>query len=155
MTIDHDALQARIETEIEGAQAQIARGDTKATALLTLFGGGLAGVIALSTRSGLSTAAAVLLGVALLPMAAALIVLLAAVRPRLGYTGGIARWAVIDADGRRDLLSDLTATATPAAAARKLAALSALATRMYRLARRAVDLLIAGLALVLLAVPLA
>lgn len=147
-----DALTARLDTGLTQVQDELRRADTKATALLGLFGGALAGALAL-TRTEPSPAAAVLLYLAAAPIATAVVQLLLALRPRIGVTTGFTRWALMVNDPTA-LLTDLslpTRNATRVAALR-LTDLSALAVTKYRLIRRAVHLLLAGLALLALAV---
>jgi pycsar effector protein len=138
--------------EITAVRDELRKADTKALGLLALFGAALAGVIAL-TRTQVSTPAAVLLHLAALPIGAALVALLLTVRPNLSGTTGFLRWATY----RRQptaVLADLAATPgpVPAVLAAELVHLSVLALGKHQRVRLAVVLLLAGLALLGLAV---
>lgn len=131
---------------------ELCRTDTKATGLLGLFGATLAGVLALITSQP-GTAATILLHLAALPIAAAIVLLLAVLRPGLLHlaTHGFPRWACFR-DDPAALLADLTAPGVLTARAEVLAALSAAVVAKYWRIRTAVHLLLAGLALLALAV---
>ena len=82
MSESSDQVVARIDKAQADVADQLRRADTKAATLLPLFGGFLAGVVALTTRS-LPTAAEVVLWLAAAPMALSVLLLLSAVRPRI------------------------------------------------------------------------
>lgn len=147
-----DTLSARLADGLTQVQDELRRADTKATALLGMFGAALAGALAL-TRTGPSPVATVLLYLAVAPIAAAVVQLLLALRPRIGGTAGFTRWAHMVNDPTA-LLTDLSLPTryTTRVAALLLTDLSALAVTKYRLIRHAVHLLLAGLALLALAV---
>lgn len=145
----HDEALTAAENEVRD---ELRRTDSKAIGLLGLFGAALAGVLALiASRPG--TLATVLLHLAALPIAAAVVLLLAVLRPALpGATGhGFPRWACFRPDPAA-LLADLTAPGVLIARAEVLAALSAAVVAKYWRIRTAVHLLPAGLALLALAV---
>ncbi|AOS65004.1 hypothetical protein TL08_21070 [Actinoalloteichus hymeniacidonis] len=141
-------MSDRITIEIADTQSQIARADTKAATLLGVFGATLAGVIALSTRSGMPTAVTVLLSLALVPMVAAVAILLVGVlRPRLPATGGgFLRWT--HPGGHLVVVDDDSEVA-------QLVSLARIARAKYVLIRAAIDVLMPGLLLILIAVPFA
>ncbi|NKE63714.1 hypothetical protein FXN61_46185 [Lentzea sp. PSKA42] len=145
----HDETLKAAENEVRD---ELRRTDTKATGLLGLFGAALAGVLAL-IASHPGTLATVLLHLAALPIAAAIVLLLAVLRPMfLGATGhGFYRWAQFRTNPA-ELLADLTGPDVLVARAEMLAALSAAVVAKYRRIRIAVHLLLAGLALLALAV---
>ncbi|NEB18697.1 Pycsar system effector family protein, partial [Streptomyces coelicoflavus] len=124
-------------------KAEIARTDTKTALLLAFVGAVLAGTWTVARDLPLTVPAVVVgsLGLALLVGAAGL--LLRSVRPNLSGRHGFPLWAT------------LTADAIGAAATRDLAAdiagLSRLAVAKFTCLRRAVDLTLAGGALLILA----
>jgi hypothetical protein len=141
--------------ELAAVRDELRKADTKALGLLALFGATLAGVIAL-TRTQVSTPAAVLLHLAALPIGAALVALLLTVRPDLSGCTGFLRWAAY----RRNpaaVVADLDAESgpVPVVLAVELVHLSVLALGKHQRVRLAVVLLLAGLALLGLAVLLA
>lgn len=137
---------ARVQTE-----DQIARADTKATALLGLVGAALAGALTLFPRhTGLP---AVLLGAATVALAAAVVALLHILRARPGHEHGPGRWALFH-DQHDALIDELTRPAhqeLPHQAAR-LTELARLAATKYRAVNVAVTLLTTGVVLLTLAV---
>lgn len=76
-------LPFRVTFAHEQAQDELRRADTKATTLLGLVGVGFAGVIALTSRA-VSVPAAVAFWFAAVPVLAAVLFLLGAIRPRIG-----------------------------------------------------------------------
>ncbi|MFI0789526.1 Pycsar system effector family protein [Streptomyces lydicus] len=128
-------------------KAEIARTDSKTALLLAFIGAVLAGAWTVAHDVPLAVPAIVAgsLGLALLVAAAGL--LLRSVRPNLGGRHGFPLWATLTADEigaavARDLAADI-------------AGLSRLAVAKFTCLRRAVDLTLAGGALLVLAAVLA
>ncbi|MFB7030956.1 MULTISPECIES: Pycsar system effector family protein [unclassified Streptomyces] len=145
--LDKNLTEACRDTE-----AKIARVDTKASFLLAFDGAILAGLASLADKP-LPLPAQIAGGGAALVLTAAAVLLLLAVRPNLGgrrrvVREGFPRWAELD---EPELLAAL-AQDTRAIKAR---ALSLLAVRKFQGLIRAVDTILAGLALLLLAAALA
>lgn len=141
------ALQAAL-VRLDG---QLTRVDGKASALLTLataLAGGALTVVAvlaavLAAGHAVPAAAAVLAWAAAAALTAAVGTLLLVVRPAVASGAGFPAWAGLSLE---QLLDHLTAgdTGNPAT---EVLFLSRLAVTKYRLVRRAVDLMTAGLAL--------
>ncbi|MFI0152586.1 Pycsar system effector family protein [Streptomyces lydicus] len=139
---DQNLIAAHAEVK-----AEIARTDSKTALLLAFVGAVLAGVWTVAHDVPLAMPAIVAgsLGLALLVAAAGL--LLRSVRPNLGGRHGFPLWATLTADEigaavARDLAADI-------------AGLSRLAVAKFTCLRRAVDLTLAGGALLVLAAVLA
>ncbi|MFF4626339.1 Pycsar system effector family protein [Streptomyces griseorubiginosus] len=128
-------------------KAEIARTDTKTGLLLAFVGAVLAGAWTVAKDAPLNVATCVAggLGMALLVGAAGL--LLRSVRPNLRGRHGFPLWATLTAE-------EITATAARDLAA-DVAGLSRIAVAKFTCLRRAVDLTMAGGALLLLAVLIA
>ncbi|MGW1678548.1 Pycsar system effector family protein [Saccharopolyspora sp. NPDC002376] len=135
---------------------ELKRADTKAQILLGLIVGTLAGIVGL-TRTGVSTAAEVLLVLAAIPAAAAVVFLALTIRPFLGGAqAGFVRWAHFVGEPEA-LLADLERPAQleTGHAAAELAKLSRLAVNKYERIAYAVYLFLLALAVALLALFLA
>jgi hypothetical protein len=140
------ALSAQVGVAVAEAREELARTDTKAGTLLTLATGALAGLLTFAHAGHVPVPAAVALWLATSLTVAALGLLLAVVRPRLGP------WC------RSGMLPDhqqLLSGGNPAGLhewqASRLRALSALAVAKHRRVRHAVDLLLAALAVLAVA----
>jgi hypothetical protein len=138
-----------LETNLAAAhaevKAEIARTDSKASLLLAFVGALLAGVWTVATGIDLPAAALVVGGGGVVLVAAAA-VLLRAVRPNLGGARpvGFPRWATLTAEEvRAELGTDRRA--------QHIAELSRIAVAKFARLRRAVDLVCAAGALLLLA----
>lgn len=134
--------------------AELARADAKATTLLGLVGAALAGIVALTGRA-LPTAAEVALWCAGVPILAAVLVLLAAIRPRLANPAP-GSWLYAAEHGPARLLASLHTdqpTAAVTVLAHDLCALGVIVRAKYRRIRTAVTLVAVGI--VVLAVALA
>lgn len=129
-------------------KAEIARTDTKTGLLLAFVGAVLAGAWTVAKDAPLTVATCVAggLGMALLVGAAGL--LLRSVRPNLRGRHGFPLWATLTAE-------EITATAAARNLAADVAGLSRIAVAKFTCLRRAVDLTMAGGALLLLAVLIA
>jgi hypothetical protein len=125
-------------------KAEIARTDTKTALLLAFVGAVLAGTWTVARDLPMNAAAYVSggLGVALLVGAAGL--LLRSVRPNLSGRHGFPLWATLTAE-------EITATAANRDVAADIAGLSRLAVAKFTCLRRAVDLVLSGGALLVLA----
>ncbi|WP_433267263.1 Pycsar system effector family protein [Actinosynnema sp. CS-041913] len=139
----------RVELAHADAAAQIVRADTKAAGLLPLFGGALAGVVALATRPLPSAAGLVLWGAAV-PALVAVLLLLLVLRPRFGPGDDfgfsfLARFADEPA-GLLDTLAGQPAGAEVQAA--DAVRLAVIAATKFRRVRGAVDCLLLSLLLV-------
>ncbi|KAF2779090.1 Pycsar system effector family protein [Streptomyces sp. OM5714] len=124
-------------------KAEIARTDTKTALLLAFVGAVLAGTFAIAREVPLTVPAVVAggLGLALLVGAAGL--LLWSVRPNLRGRHGFPLWATLTTDEIGDAVArDLAAD---------IAGLSRLAVAKFTCLRRAVDLILAGGALLIFA----
>ncbi|MFC7924504.1 Pycsar system effector family protein [Streptomyces cinereoruber] len=145
--LDKNLTEACRDTE-----AKIARVDTKASFLLAFDGAILAGLASLADKP-IPLPARIAGAIAALVLVAAAVLLLLAVRPNLGsrrriVREGFPRWAKLE---EPELLTALSQD-TRAIQAR---ALSLLAVRKFRGLIRAVDTILVGLALLLLAAVLA
>jgi Family of unknown function (DUF5706) len=142
----------------EQARDELRRVDTKATVLLSLVGVALVAVVALAGRPLPPVAAVVLWCAAVPAFAAAVLLLLAAVRPRVGRrvrpVPGTWLHAAVAADPA-DLLAACTRATAPVALAREVCNQAALAVGKYRRIGQAVTLVAVGLGLVLVALLLA
>ncbi|MFJ4879933.1 Pycsar system effector family protein [Streptomyces sp. NPDC088745] len=128
--------------------AEIGRTDSKAAALLAAFGLPLAVLVAVVPGKEITTAATVLIGLGAAGLVAAMLVVLLAVRPRIGGTtrGSYLHWATCTPEQlRADVAADNNAE--------QIVKLSRIAAAKYRRLRLAIDIT-AG-ALVLLALALA
>ncbi|MEU9663516.1 Pycsar system effector family protein [Streptomyces chartreusis] len=147
-TPDARGLSRNLDDACRDVDATIARTDSKASLLLAFDGAVLAGVASLADRH-LPPAATVFGALAVAALAAAAVLLLLVVRPNLGGNGrivreGFPRWAQLSEDAL------LTALRTDTRATR-VKALSVLAVRKYQRLTRAVDTILAALALLLAA----
>ncbi|MFE0776442.1 Pycsar system effector family protein [Streptomyces sp. NPDC058861] len=145
--LDKNLTEACRDTE-----AKIARVDTKASFLLAFDGAILAGLASLADKP-FPLSARIAGGTAALVLGVAAVLLLLAVRPNLGgrrriVREGFPRWAELEEP-------DLLATLARDTRAMKARALSLLAVRKFQGLIRAVDTILAGLALLLLAAVLA
>lgn len=139
--------RARVEQAQTDVADQLRRADTKAAALLPLFGGFLAGVVALTTR-GLPVLAEALLWLAVAPMLVSVLLLLWAVRPRLGKGDGYGFVRFARAVSRpSQLLEEFEGEASVTALAVEVCRASVTVAAKYACVRRAVDLLVAGVLL--------
>lgn len=147
MSENSDQVTARIDKAQADVADQLRRADTKAATLLPLFGGFLAGVVALTTRS-LPVAAEAVLWLAAAPMAFSVLLLLSAVRPRIskGARYGFAHFAGY-VERPSELLEQFENETSPTVLAVDVCRLSVIAQAKYANVRRAVDLLMAGLLL--------
>ena len=144
----------RLDAELADVRAELLRVDTKANSLLALAGVLLGGAVAvLGGSRNLPTAATAVAWTAVALVAAAVVLLAAAVRPRLDGDFSFVRWARYS--GGQQLLDDLTGagrTGDPLTdRADSLRWLSRALLGKYRSVRRAVSLLVAGLAVAALA----
>ncbi|MFI9242341.1 Pycsar system effector family protein [Streptomyces sp. NPDC053086] len=129
-------------------KAEIARTDAKTALLLAFVGAVLAGAWTIARDLPLNVPAGIAggLGMALLVGAAGL--LLRSTRPNLGGRHGFPLWATLATD-------EITATVNDGDLAADVAGLSRIAVAKFTCLRRAVDLTMAGGALLLLAVLIA
>ncbi|MEU5546785.1 Pycsar system effector family protein [Streptomyces sioyaensis] len=131
-------------------KAELARTDTKASLLLAFTGAMLASAWTVATNIHLPTGALVVgaAGVAVLLAAATLLLL--TVRPNLGgaHPAGFPKWAALTPDEIRESLSEDMRPAD-------IATLSRIAVRKFGRLQRAIDLTLAGGALLILAALLA
>jgi len=139
-----DAACAAVTTEI-------GRTDNKASLLLAFDGAVLAGLASLADKD-LPLPAQLVGGAAGLTLAAAAVLLLLVVRPDLGgrtpAPGSFPHWARLDAAAIRASMDDDTRGA-------RIKALSTIAVAKYERLARAVDTILASLALLLVAAVLA
>ncbi|WP_235921568.1 Pycsar system effector family protein [Lentzea tibetensis] len=151
MTPPGEHVMTRIDQAQTDVADQLRRADAKAASLLPLFGGFLAGVVALTTRS-MPAVVEVLLWLSALPMTASVLLLLSAVRPRISKHGrfGFALFAEF-ADRPSDLLTALAEETSIVAQAVVVCRSSVIVQLKYGRVRRAVDLLICGLLVLVVA----
>ncbi|MER6833089.1 Pycsar system effector family protein [Streptomyces rochei] len=124
-------------------KAEIARTDTKTALLLAFVGAVLAGSWTVARDLPLNLPAYIAGGIGLALLVAAAGLLLRSVRPNLSGRHGFPLWATLTAEEISDAVSSNLAT--------DIAGLSRLAVAKYRCLRRAVDLIRAGGALLILA----
>ncbi|MEV7129727.1 Pycsar system effector family protein [Streptomyces sp. NPDC093260] len=124
---------------------EIGRTDGKASLLLAFTGAALAGLASLAGHH-LPTPAAILGALAVTALAAATVLLLLVVRPRLsgGDRASFPYWARLDEDGIRACMNGDTRTA-------RIRVLSVIALVKFGRLRRAVDCILLALALLALA----
>lgn len=129
-------LDARLEADTAAVHAEIARADTKSSALLAAFGLPLAVLVAAAPGAALPWPAAVLVGAGAVGLVAALVIVLTAVRPRLDAAprGSYLYWARCTP---AEVLAD---PATLDDRAAQLVRLSQIARRKYKALRLAGDL---------------
>jgi hypothetical protein len=139
-----DERRALIAAAVEEARTEADRADGKAGTLLALATAALAGLVTFA-HARIPVAASVLLWLAAGSAGAAVYVLLAAIRPRLG---GSARML----EDHARLLADGTDLAEWQVS--RLRMLSAIAAAKHRRIRHSADLLVTGLMLLAAAVPL-
>lgn len=147
------AVPGRMAVTHEQVRDEVKRADTKATTLLSLVGATLAGVIALTGRS-LPHAAAVALWAAAAPIAASVLVLLAAIRPRFSRNPALGTWLYATLVGPSTLVESYQDSDDALATAQDVCEVARIARVKYRFIARAVDLLYAGLAVLAVALVL-
>nr|BAK19841.1 putative plasmid transfer protein SpdB3 [Streptomyces rochei] len=133
-------------------EAKISRTDNKASLLLAFDGAVLAGLAGVADKK-LPLPAQVAGGAAVLALAAAAVLLLLVVRPNLGGRGrvvreGFPRWAQLSEDALLNAMREDTRVT-------RVRALSIIAVAKFQRLARAVDLILAALALLLIAAVLA
>lgn len=142
-TPQHDTAQERIAATVASLQADLGRSDTKASLLLALAGAALVALASAAPDLHPTVPTAVIASLGTAAMLAATVILLCAVRPHLGGNGWTG-WPRLNADQLRDQL-------TAGYQVEHLRFMAALATRKFRLIRAAVDCMLAGLGLLVLA----
>ncbi|MFI0915484.1 Pycsar system effector family protein [Streptomyces abikoensis] len=152
MTTATDLTSANLDAACTTVSSEIARTDSKASLLLAFDGAVLAGLASLADKK-LPLPAQVAGGAAVLTLAAAAALLLLVVRPNLGGKGRVVRegfphWAELPED-------DLVAALNQDARATQIKSLSLIAVAKYERLTRAVDTILAALALLLAAAALA
>ncbi|WP_326566923.1 hypothetical protein VSH64_34445 [Amycolatopsis rhabdoformis] len=148
----HDVMP-QVHRAHEQARDELRRADTKITTLLSLVGAALAGVVALTTRD-VSVPATVALWFAATPIFASVLVLLAAVRPRLSQYPAPGSWLDSVYNGPAVLLEASSVVASESLAA-DASTVGAIAVRKYRQIGNAVALLVMGLCVLAVALVLA
>ncbi|GAB3053572.1 Pycsar system effector family protein [Micromonospora schwarzwaldensis] len=133
-----------LTAELATVRAELVRVDAKASTLLTLAGTALTIGLAVLARADLPTPALTAGAATVAVIGVAVGLLACAVRPSLGGSHGLVRYAV-SAPG--DLMTDaaLPPLSMASLRAHELVWLSHTAVRKYRRVRAAVDLLLAGL----------
>ncbi|MEU6079033.1 Pycsar system effector family protein [Streptomyces sp. NPDC047108] len=136
---DHNLTAAHAEVK-----AEIARTDAKTALLLAFVGALLAGAWTVARDLPMNLPAYLCGGLGLAGLVAAAGLLLRSVRPNLGGRHGFPLWATLAAEEIKDAVTrDLAAD---------IAGLSRIAVAKFTCLRRAVDLTLAGGALLILAV---
>ncbi|MCD7443741.1 DUF5706 domain-containing protein [Streptomyces lincolnensis] len=129
-------------------KAEIARTDTKVALLLAFVGATLAGAWTLARGLPMNLPAAIVGGLGMVLLVAAAALLLRSVRPNLSGRHGFPLWATLTPEQ----IADLAASRDLAA---DIAGLSRLAVVKFTGLRRAIDLTLAGGALLVVAVVIA
>jgi Family of unknown function (DUF5706) len=148
-----DYVMPRVQQAHEQARDELRRADTKATTLLSVVGAALAGVVALTTRQQISPAAVAALWSAAVPIFAAVLVLLAAIRPRLGQFPTPGTWLDAVFNGPAALLEARSEAAATVLAA-DVVLLGGIAVAKYQRVGRSVSLLFVGLSVLAVALVL-
>lgn len=142
---DHNVPDAAgLVSAHDQVQDALRRADSKATALLSVVGAALAGVIALANRD-LSEAGTVLMWLALAPIFGSVVLLLMTIRPRLNRHPVPGTWLHAAQVGPSTLL-DTCSDADTLTVATDVCVLARIARRKYRRIALAVGLLLTGLA---------
>jgi len=145
-----DSITSATERAVADVDATLARVDAKAAMLLAFALGLASAVVALAVaRPRIHPAAMVMIGGAGVMLAAAALLLLLAVRPyipRKGGTGFVSIARAQDDDSFRRVVIDTRGY-------QHLRSMSALAVAKYRTVRRAVDLVIAAVVVLGVAIP--
>ncbi|MFE0809922.1 Pycsar system effector family protein [Streptomyces sp. NPDC058848] len=137
------AAERKLTAAHAEVKAEIARTDTKTALLLAFVGAILAGTFTVARDVPLNTPAIVAGGIGLALLVGAAGLLLRSVRPNLSGRHGFPLWATLTAD-------EIGAAVTSDLAA-DIAGLSRLAVAKFTCLRRAVDLTMAGGALLIVA----
>ena len=145
-------LSKNLDDACHDVEAKIARTDSKASLLLAFDGAVIAGLASVADKD-LPLPAQVAGGLAVLALAAAAVLLLLVVRPNLGGRGrvireGFPRWAQLSED---DLITAMSADTRVI----RVKSLSLIAVAKFERLTRAVDTILAALALLLAAAVLA
>lgn len=141
-----------LDDACQDVESKISRTDNKASLLLAFDGAVLAGLAGVADKD-LPLPAQIVGGAAVLALAAAAVLLLLVVRPNLGGRGrvireGFPRWAQLSEDALVQAMRQDTRLT-------RVRSLSILAVTKFRLLARAVDVILAALALLLAAAVLA
>ncbi|MEU2391940.1 Pycsar system effector family protein [Streptomyces sp. NPDC007369] len=138
-----EARLAQARTEVI---AEMGRTDAKASALLTVLSLPLAVLIATVPGHDLPGAATVAAGIGATALAAAMLLVLLIVRPRLGgdVTGSYLHWATCTAE---EAAADIASNRS----AERIVVLSKIAARKFRTLRLAIDITAGAVALLVLA----
>lgn len=139
-----DVQKAALSATHDQARDELRRADSKAQTLLSVVGLAFAGVTALAAKS-MSVPATVALYAAAVPILVSVLLLLSAIRPRLGTGDPVAgTWLYAAKYGPASLLESVAAP-TPITLATDVHALATIAQAKYHRVRRAVTLLVIGL----------
>jgi hypothetical protein len=143
----HDS-DAALEQAVASVTGELGRTDGKASLLLAFDGAALAGLASIADQP-LPLATRIFGGAAVLALVVAAVLLLLVVRPGLTGVGGPARgtfpqWAALDEDEIRAAMQDDTRAA-------RVRTLSVIAVAKFERLARAVDVTLAGVALLFFA----
>ncbi|MEV7006867.1 Pycsar system effector family protein [Streptosporangium sp. NPDC051022] len=143
-------------SEIANVRAELGRADGKAATLAGLVGTAVSVAVGLAAVGAGRLAAPVQAAtwITIVLLAAALVMLLLAIRPALARPGAGVGWAA-HADSSPTVLATTKAVDHARAQYAELVHLSQLTSTKYRLIRRAVDLLLVALAVAMVAAVLA
>lgn len=151
LSTESSVTDKNLDAACTAVTTEIVRTDNKASLLLAFDGAVLAGLASLADKD-LPLPAQLVGGAAGLALAAAAVLLLLVVRPNLGgrtpAPGSFPYWARLDAAAIRASMDDDTRGA-------RIKALSTIAVAKYQRLARAVDTILASLALLLVAAVLA
>ncbi|WP_329793568.1 Pycsar system effector family protein [Lentzea sp. DG1S-22] len=147
MSEHSDKVVARVEQAQTDVADQLRRADQKAASMLPLFGGFLAGVVALA-RGDVPPVAQAFLWLAAVPMMASVLLLLSAVRPRRvkGVEFGFVRFAGL-VERPSELLEQFESEESATALAVDVCRASVIVRAKYTDVRIAIDLLMVGVLL--------
>ncbi|NKI40220.1 Pycsar system effector family protein [Streptomyces physcomitrii] len=138
------ALETKLTTAHAEVKAEIARTDNKTALLLAFVGAVVAGAWTVAKDMPLNTASCVVGGAGMALLVAAAGLLLRSVRPNLRGRHGFPLWATLTAE-------EITTQLREDRLSADIAGLSRLAMAKFKGLRRAVDLICAGGALLILA----
>ncbi|MEV6315151.1 Pycsar system effector family protein [Streptomyces sp. NPDC051776] len=139
----HDGARDRMAATVAALQGDLVRSEGKASLLLALSGAALVALVSTATNLHPPLPAAVAGALGAAALLSATLLLLLAVRPELGGNGWTS-WPRLSAEQLRDQLAS-------GYQPDHLRFMAALAIRKFRLIRAAVDSLLAGIGLLVLA----
>lgn len=154
MTTHYNSVPAGLAVAHTQVRDELTRADTKASVLLSLVGATLAGVVALTGRA-MRPPATIALWASALPTLVSVLLLIAAIQPRLHDDPAPGSWVHAARVGPGDLLEGYTQAGSSAVvAAHDVCVLARIALMKYRRIQAAVWLLVMGLGVLAVALVL-